>query len=281
VSHNKIALRRVVRMVEELAAMLVDELTAAPNEDAAFEIPKMGKFLAGLRDRIPTTGGGGDHNPSAMDVDVDGPYEYTGIEYDGPPFLSPRPTGGPVGTDPTNMEPADEGVYAIPGPPPTERRVIDRDGAKWLRTSDGNFVLLNVDDGRPTSMTAEWGALIATYGPFHLDPLTDKEKADVVLYGPPGSRWGDPDKYCPFYGCTLGWMHILDHKDADGNSLGMTEADGSTASAGITPQAAAEHPCTCNHPTKHLPGCERYERMTGPVPDDVDQPDPDPVHWDV
>lgn len=169
-------------------------------------------------------------------------------------------------------------TYDIPGAPPTERCVTGM-GRTWQRRATGMWRLVSsVHDeqgGRPDgSDDVRWVDVLTDYGPVTLVPLTTDDELDAALYGPPGARWGLPDVACPYRAegehrdiivpCHLGLNHAGAHRDQLGNELGMTRADLTHPTAArITPQEAAEVPCTCGTPAAHQPGCARYDRMVG------------------
>lgn len=188
--------------------------------------------------------------------------------------------GAPFGPVKTIAMPTPEGVYAIPGPPPTERTVTDSYGGTWRRTTAGIFVMIMADatlGANPDEIGRElvWPILICTYGPITLLALTDEEKEQAVLYGEPGQRWGDPYKACPYVAtasptdtwdnepCRLGVGHTGPHKDQYGNPLGETTADGSTIDASVRLAKSVETACNCGHPDQHRPGCPRYAIVSG------------------
>lgn len=173
-------------------------------------------------------------------------------------------------------------TYSLPGAPPAEHRVRDRTGRvfvrePWAADQYGLWVLVADSDGpTETDLRYSWGALLA-YGPLTLLEFTEQEKADALVYGPPGARWGEPTVKCgykhldarfgtpPWGECALGFGHIAPHRDSSGNALGETEADGTLVPrmARISLQEAAEVPCTCGHPGRHQPECSRYGRTVG------------------
>lgn len=304
--------RRLARIVEELAAMLTDSITDqeaayAARADAGADadagpVPAGGwkaKYAQWAREAADPTGGdvtacrvvlgSGERCLETLD-------EYGACpnpdhhEEDTGPWRRIETVELPVGDDPTNTNPADEGTYAIPGPPTMDRKVRDRFGLVWLHRTDDLFAYVPGEGDRldkPVSVAGglyeedpvsgeltwlfDWPSLLVDRGPMQLVPLTEHERWEATMYGPPGARWGDLSKTCPFYGCAFAWGHIPPHKDFDGNPLGETVADGTTVNASITPQAAAEEPCTCGHPERHRPDCVRYERMSGPIPPDAER----------
>lgn len=186
--------------------------------------------------------------------------------------------------DPTAVDPEygpEPTSYAIPDAPVTDRKVSNG-RAEWQRLASGlwRHVHNHHEDDVFTTADMPWWLLLAEQGPVHLVPLTELDEADAVLYGPPGARWGDPDRPCPFgeaeflpgvgsstwIPCALGFHHAGGHVDLAGNDLGMTVADPGPPdpSVGrITTQEAAADPCTCGQPAEHLPECSRYGRTTG------------------
>lgn len=184
--------------------------------------------------------------------------------------------------------------FELPPKPVTERRVRDKWGHVWEVVPAG--VTRN---GRPV---IAWAAFLSAYGPAELVPLTDDELRDAELYGPPGQRWGNIGEPCPYQGpsgldtvdgysiplpCALWRNHAGPHKDHVGAELGTTQLDDTlpAITAGISPQEAAQSPCTCGVPAAHLFDCPRYPRTTGghTVIDAGDDDGPigvDPWLWD-
>lgn len=188
--------------------------------------------------------------------------------HNGATLYDPRlETLGSFGATHIDIEPPT--TYAIPGAPPTDRKVTN-EVRTWQRHKDGLW--FDLDD--PGARGWEWVELLQDHGPVRLVPLTVQEHADAVLYGPPGARWGDPDTPCPYYTtvdnltggqpqgvCALGVGHISVHRDSTGQALGQTTAppdDAPTAAVGVTPHEASRRPCTCGDPARHRQGCARY-----------------------
>lgn len=187
---------------------------------------------------------------------------------------------------PTGVDGPEPVTYQLPGAPPTERKVTDG-GRTWVRHPSGAWA--SAFDSNPEVFWT-WAELLDSYGILTLVPLTPDEEQEAALYGPPGARWGDPHTPCPYgsYGaislgvtvyidiepdvlddapirCVLGVGHVGPHIDQNGNWLGQTVATefNLAGSAGITPQQAAQTPCTCGNPAQHQPGCPRYVRVRG------------------
>jgi hypothetical protein len=169
-------------------------------------------------------------------------------------------------------------VYDLPPEPVTERRLEDCDGAIWVRLSDGDYRLTEVGtsdfDPGTVGWRLPWVRLLVERRPLKLLPLTEREQAQAVLYGPPGARWGSPNTPCPYMHhypadegqasvtvlCALGRGHIGPHLDKEGDALPFTPAPEPT---GAEEAAAREVICTCGNPAEHQPGCPRYERVSG------------------
>jgi len=147
-------------------------------------------------------------------------------------------------------------VYTMPGPPPIERRVLDRTGLAWHHAEDDQWY---ASDSRERT---SWVDLLADRAPLILVSLTDEERESERMYGPLGARWGDPTKPCPYIGCRYRLGHIGGHVNRHGDvMLGTGVSDAGSLS--VSPQEAAETLCTCGHPEAHRPGCPRYERISG------------------
>jgi hypothetical protein len=260
----------MAHVTETLAELVLDLIDAEDQERET--VDAVSRRLRNLIDTPKTTASSavtGDASP--------GPWSKIGA-----PWLPDTPAPSPTAT-----APAAAGVYAIPGPPPIERTMTDSYGGTWQRIHDGRFIMVMADAEKgadPANVGAEltWPHLIATYGPITLLPLTEQEEKEAALYGPPGQRWGDPYKPCPYvqpgeahnqgtgdewYGpaipCRLGVGHTGPHRDLEGNPLGMTEADGTSVDAGITLAESVQTACNCGHPEQHRPGCPRYAKTSG------------------
>lgn len=191
-----------------------------------------------------------------------------GTGEDGAPCDRPMYHEGPHSWDLTSMTaPA---TYAIPGPPPVDREVTNGTD-RWRRKADGLYVPLRAPEfteeitgyGREW----EWPDLLEAHGPLHLVPLTREQEHAATLYGPPGARWGQIGDPCPRFECNLWRGHVGEHQDSTGKAIAAAElaADDIPAGPGgglaaITPQEAAQTPCTCGDPAAHRPGCARYDR---------------------
>ena len=189
-------------------------------------------------------------------------------------------------------------TYALPGPPPTGRHVMTPSGKVFERTTFGTGAQFGPwgawhdveESDRPDidRWHISWAELLIK-GPLVLLPLNEIERAQAILYGPPGARWGDPNTPCgyglrdarsvpeKFLGmeCDLGQGHIGAHKDEHGIELPILStyqdppAPNTTSYPNGRPPAAAlpphvvNDPCTCGHPAAHRAGCPRRHRAMG------------------
>jgi hypothetical protein len=150
-------------------------------------------------------------------------------------------------------------TYAIPGRPPTGRTVTDQHGVPWRIRADGWVERTDhLDD------SYDWPEFLWRNGPATLVELTVDEAASEYLYGPIGSRWGNPDEPCPYAdrerGCMLGANHAGPHRGEYGDILGADSiVDGPI---NTDPQQSAVEPCNCGRPDQHRPTCNRYRRMS-------------------
>lgn len=182
------------------------------------------------------------------------------------------------------LEPEPAETYRLPGAPPTGRHVLTANGCVYRRESHaseeflpwGAWLLVRDPEaphGPDPDGYLSWAQLLEL-GPLTLLPESEYERAQAVLYGPAGARWGDPDTPCPYKECTLGTNHIGTHKDVDGNPLGVrpVDTDGRIHNPGITPHMASRVFCTCGSPAMHKPDCPRYSRMTGEQEETPNEP---------
>jgi hypothetical protein len=167
------------------------------------------------------------------------------------------------------------GIYDIPGPPPTGRHLESLPtGIVFFRNHGGDFVVIhdpvverNKLDGREFS----WSEIVDAWGPLRLIPLTEYEKKQAEIYGPPSARWGNPDETCSYLDqhnripCALGVGHIGLHRDLSGAALAFQRFYIDTASAEpkdlprLTPgmaHARARRPiCNCGRLANHAQDC--------------------------
>lgn len=162
-------------------------------------------------------------------------------------------------------------TYALPGAPPTGRRVkSSTTGETFLRVPternenweawfSGAWIALGKPEG-PAKLSGairySWPVLLAMKGPLILDPLTATELTEEHLYGPVGQRWGDPNICCPYKRCSYGVGHVGVHRDEHGAALGLEHRIDEEIHAG--PDF-----CTCGTPARHQPGCPRRDRISG------------------
>jgi hypothetical protein len=142
----------------------------------------------------------------------------------------------------------------LPQPPPEGTHFTDQFNQTWVMLANGEAQALDPDDPRPTILS--WSTLIGQ------GKLTEAPDPFAELYGPAGARWGLPGVPCPMVACELYQGHAGPHK-RNGEVLGATEWDGSVGNPGVTPQQAAQTPCTCLTPAVHTPDCPRYARTSG------------------
>ena len=112
-----------------------------------------------------------------------------------------------------------------------------------------------------------------------------EEAREIVLYGPPGARWGDLAKPCPFVGpvgpCALRLNHSGPHLDGNGDPMPVAMHTITDEAAGLvgmvfeveyTPgheggayrtRVLPDDACTCGHPEAHIPPCPRAARASG------------------
>lgn len=171
-------------------------------------------------------------------------------------------------------------TYTIPLPPPVGRRVRT---AEVRDTKTGELKLPELlwtvqPDGTLTDQYGAFGTwvwVLETFGVAELVELTDDEHASAELYGPVGMRWADPDgPMCPYAeyvgshdpetpdlrDCALRVGHGGPHRDTHGQVLGLNSIV--EGPLNVTPQVAAQTPCTCGRPDQHQPGCPRHHRMS-------------------
>lgn len=113
-------------------------------------------------------------------------------------------------------------TYAIPGAPPTGRKVLGRNGIVYQRRDAGPTEsesyapeVLMYGLWEPVGCTHMgedgcdhkralydrwhfWYALLASNGPVELLPPDYRSLEEIRLYGPLGQEWGDPNIPCPW-----------------------------------------------------------------------------------
>lgn len=172
--------------------------------------------------------------------------------------------------------------FALPGAPPTGRRVKSTlTGQEFIRVTPnetdmpgstvapatenvwryGVWIETGREDGGPQvygdANRMSWPMLLVHYGPLRLLPLTTQEQVEEVLYGPVGARWGEPGIPCPYQECHYGTGHVGPHRNEHGAALGYNR------DLQMVPYSPDLDYCSCNQPARHKPGCPRYEQLTG------------------